>query len=978
MLRLSAALLIGLSAPLQAQAPPRVQPGGVATMVVSVPGRTDSVRWTLRPAPGVRPYTALSGAARSEPGTDTHLPFTFGIPARARAGALRVGDLVLESAPDQREVRELLVDVLPRRAAGFRPHEEAITATAGASAEVAFRLRNDGNAVDTFHVRLTGPSGWPGTSAYLTLVVPPGQEDSAAFRPEVPRTAAGGEEHVLRLAMTGTGVRESRSVRLTVLAPEPPVGNLATIPGTIFVGSSSGESGGVPAAALTAAGVLRPGLRVDLALRHVDDLSPAHAFRSDLSGPRLRVGLQGDHWTASAGDVFTLSDLLVGPATHGRGLEAAIEPGKWRAELFLARPWSYSTDLGTGHIFRAAARRSTPYGTFGLRFGSLALDDDFLGASRQNGAAVTYGLRAGAHDVHAELGVLDVAGDATTRSGPAAQIRYALNQGPVSLGARLRRVPGTTARTASQGNETSLFGSYRLTEAVSLTGSAHAMDAPRLDGGPHGASRGGAVGLRVDLRRGLSARLTGRYRSTEQVGGSVAGTETRAVQLGANLPVGPAVLEAEADIGRNAGLVGHDFVTARVGARWQADRQWLWAGLSHHAGGVRGGQAGLDVAGATRIGAAEIQGGLSARLNGAERLRSTSFWSGAAVPVAHATALSLGVDFRGYAPSPWRFSLGIRRTFGMPLPVPRRPVAHGVIFEDLDGDGARGPDEPPLPNIGVSLGVVRTTTDDRGRFRFYEGRLDRLRVDPSDLPLGVAVVPAAVRPGQKSDIAVVHTASLEVSSFLDRDDDGDRDAGEEGAVGAVVSVVESDGTRRDGVADAAGLVRFSGLRPGHYTVLGQRLDGRSRVTVERTIVLSPGTSERIQLPLPRRTREIRMPGGGPLEDAPPPSSSGAPPAFPGAVSIEPPGAPAPPPQGATPAALPADLPAAAEQRTSRQAAPETEPGGDTLSASPESGSDGSRRGVLLAALLFTPGLAALWLRFRLIKPVSVVEEQFRA
>ena len=871
--------------PVAAQQAPGVPPGGVAALVVTVETGPDTVAYRVSPMVGVRLFAPASGTLAAAPGDPGLLPLTFGLPAQAAAGPFTVATVSLEWPDGRSETRELAVEVLARRAASFWVGSESLTAAAGTSTQLPYGVRNLGNATDTFRIALAAPSSWTVAGGQATLVLGPGEQAAGAFGAAVPTTAGAGEEYLLRATLEATEIRETRTSRLFVVMPESRIGGLATVPGALFLGSTTSADRLLPDMALTAAGEVRPGLRLSLALRHSDEPSPPQAFAGALSGPRYRVGLTADTWSAQAGDLFTLSDLVSGPVAQGRGVEASFSPGAWRAEVFLARPSSYLGDVHDGHVARATVGVPTAYGTFGLRAASVARGADLGAAYRQRGGALTYGLRTGGHELQAEAGFLSVAADSVEgpagragATGAAAEVRYAFTTDRLSLGARLRRVPGTTAGTASHGDETFAHGSYGLTETVRLTGSAYATDAERVDGRPYGRSEGGGLGLRWGLPGGLSASVMGAYRASALVGAGAGGSETRLVRLSGDLPVGPVMVEADADVG----LTGNDFGsrrygTARVGARWSRQGQWGWLGLSHNDFGFGSARTGLDASGSVRFRGAEVQGGLNTPLTGAERLRSASFWSSVEVPVLATTSLSLGAEYRGLRPSPWRLSLGVRQTFGMPVPLPRAPVVRGVIFEDIDGDGARGTGEPGLPGIGVSFGSLMTTTDEHGRFRFYDDGGGPLRVDPSDLPLGVSVGDGAeleggVVPGTggvagrgRAEIAVVRTASLELRVFLDRDGDGTEDPGEEAAVGSLVSLVDAAGTTRDALTDAAGRVGFSGLRPGGYRVRIIRTNARGGQTLDIDLVLTPGANERRTVAAPFRSLEIRMPDGARLD-----------------------------------------------------------------------------------------------------------------
>jgi len=52
-----------------------------------------------------------------------------------------------------------------------------------------------------------------------------------------------------------------------------------------------------------------------------------------------------------------------------------------------------------------------------------------------------------------------------------------------------------------------------------------------------------------------------------------------------------------------------------------------------------------------------------------------------------------------------------------PTPASADPLACGLVFDDRDGDGRRGPDEPALPGVGVSNGRDVVVTDEAGRYQ---------------------------------------------------------------------------------------------------------------------------------------------------------------------------------------------------------------------------------------------------------------------
>jgi hypothetical protein len=880
-----------LAAPAVAQEPGDVQPGGVATMVVTVEPGWDSLFFTLTPAEGVRVFSASSGRVATAPGRVTRLPFTFGVPADAGAGRLVVARLTLDGADGHRQERELAVRVVTRRGARFQAADDIVTTAPGAMAEVGYRIRNDGNAADTFHVRLTAPSTWVVPTPVATLVLPAGEEAVGSFRIQVPTAASLGEEHVVRLVAEGADVREVRSARVLIVGDDSRIGNLATVPGSIFLGSAFDEAGATSAVAFHARGEVRPGTRLTLDLRHLEASTSAPALRSAMAGPRMRLALDGSGWSARGGDIISLPGLVQGPSIQGRGVEGTYGLGSWTGEAFVARPWSYMGVSEAGHIVRAGARYRTGMGDFGLRAASVQRDGGLFGGYEQAGAALTYSFRGAGHNVEAEAGAMRVADDGGSVTGMATQLRYALNRGPVSLSARLRTVPGTTSRTASHGNEAFVAGDIILARAVTLTGSAYSTDAPRVDGSPHPESRGATGGFRFRLPAGINSRLMATYRSNEMAGSTTLATSTRALAVGADVPVAGIVLQSDVQLGRTRlGPEDRPYRNARVGARWSQAGQWAWLGVNHYDYGVGGPQTRMELTGATRLGPAELQGGLSARIDDATELTRASVWSGLTVPVIDRTSVSLGVEYRGYMQtSPWRLSMGVGRSMGVPIPVGRVPVVQGVIFEDLDGDGARGAGEPGVPGVVVTLGGLRTRTDADGRFRFYDTSGGPLRVDATSLPRGVTVAPGVELPTRGvATIPVARTASLELRVFLDR---GDGMVGEGAgfATGAIATLRDATGTERDAAVDAAGRARFGGVVPGTYVLTIRRPNGRGNgAAFEAEVVLEPGARESMVIGIPYRSLPIRLPNGEQLG----PTTAPAVPAPPAEPAVEPTAEPA--------------------------------------------------------------------------------------
>ncbi|HSH46193.1 MAG TPA: hypothetical protein VK966_10070, partial [Longimicrobiales bacterium] len=310
--------------PAPAGQPPMVAAGGVATLAVRKELVSDSLAFQVAPGPDARLFSAPRGWIRGDEGVG-RLVVTLGVPATAIAGPVVLGTVTFGDG----DVQTLEARVQTRRSAELLLDGDALTVPAGHGVAIGYRVRNLGNAPDTFSVALSAPSSWSADQR-TTLIVPAGADSAGTFRFRLPRNARRGTEHQLRLTLVGTDIQSARSTRVIVVAEESRIGNLVTVPGSVFLGTSTGGSGtdgATPGVALTAGGEIRPGTTVRLAARHLETLTPAPAFRGMLAGPRLQLSIDAPDWNATLGDLYPSSELVPGHLTHGRGAEGAFRSG---------------------------------------------------------------------------------------------------------------------------------------------------------------------------------------------------------------------------------------------------------------------------------------------------------------------------------------------------------------------------------------------------------------------------------------------------------------------------------------------------------------------------------------------------------------------------------------------------------------------------------------------------------------------------
>ena len=183
----------------------------------------------------------------------------------------------------------------------------------------------------------------------------------------------------------------------------------------------------------------------------------------------------------------------------------------------------------------------------------------------------------------------------------------------------------------------------------------------------------------------------------------------------------------------------------------------------------------------------------------------------------------------------------------------------GEVFEDLDGDAVRDPDEPVISGVVMTLDDTRTTrTDKRGRYRFggvpagshtlVADRGTWAAVNGANRTvqlnaLGRAVENIALRPG----------GHIEGRLFVDDDDDRKYDPSEYGYSVPQVELLDDEGTIVDTVACDSGLFRFRGVRAGTWTIRLDLADLPPGVVplspLEQTLTLAAGTTTTAEFPL---------------------------------------------------------------------------------------------------------------------------------
>jgi len=165
----------------------------------------------------------------------------------------------------------------------------------------------------------------------------------------------------------------------------------------------------------------------------------------------------------------------------------------------------------------------------------------------------------------------------------------------------------------------------------------------------------------------------------------------------------------------------------------------------------------------------------------------------------------------GYAPAA---SQALTLTNGGALAVALRPLGRlsGVIYDDWDGDGRRGADEPPVTMpITVTVAGVGSQRTVLGSFRFWDVASGSYTITPWWL----AVNPATANPATSGAVRLPAVPAGEVrgTAWLDTNADGIRQPWETPLAGVTVTVAG-----QTAITDAKGRYTLYSVAPGTHTL----------------------------------------------------------------------------------------------------------------------------------------------------------------
>jgi len=841
-------------------------PVGVPTRAAEAAIAGQGVIYRVTVNEGFRLVSASRGRLELRESDVRRLPITLSVGPEVPAGP-RAAALVEFQAPDRADTVEMTLQIRPL--ADFRltlaaPHGSA---TPGARLRLAYEVVNRGNVADTISLRLDSRIGQMRGAASNLPLAPfetlrgELEVDVALSIPPLPTLVV--------VQAVGRHDTAFATLDVPVNQAEGVLASFAMLPTHVFLGSSSraDASGDLSSAyGIEAEGELRPGLRLRIESHGASGDGGNFAFRGLHLGPGFRARLDARTLSVTAGEVASRVAPFAGHRLYGRGGAVEIGTETVRVNAHAAVPASAAGATG-GHQLVAGLDVRTPAIVAGLR-----------GVSERRGEdarPVDHTLRAGylrlesatpsRHGFHLETGWLRLESTNTDDrvDGLALAGRYAYRDALTSVDIGLRRQPRLAGSQASP-DELRLSGVTEAPGSFGLTGQLY-----RLDGfaeSAAGATRidGAEFGLFVP-RGSDRVQLVGRIRSVH----GAESVEERSVEGQIDAGLGPGSFDGRLELGRvdAASSPERTLLRARLGYSVRGDGGWGRIGLVHQRDAGSDGGVSVDLTGAWRLTPAlEIHGSYGGTAGRPGPGDATLAQIGAQIDLRPDLALLAGLekvraDGDGSAV---RMSVGVRKGLAVPVPFPRRRAVQGTVFEDVDGDGRRGPGEPYLDGVRVTMGALGVSTR-RGYFAFpAEVGREPLVIESASLGPGfLPPPPIAAFGADRFEIAVHRAAGLRIEAFLDHDGDGRRDPTEMPLKGIEIEVSSGGGAGWRMRTKADGTVEIGAVRPGGYVVRVNptTLPRRASAPGLASTTLKPGHTNTVVLAVP--ARPVVLLGGDP-------------------------------------------------------------------------------------------------------------------
>ena len=849
------------------------EPGDIVTAPVPVPEdileRTgSSVSFAIEVPAGVALVSPRAGTFTWEAGDPLFLPVTVRVPESVRAGPLHGLNVTFAAAG--LESRTVPVPVIVRSAhqlsVDLVPVDDVVER--GNTATFRYVVSNLGNSADS--VGLHVMAGGPGTASGLPASVwlEPFEVREGQFSVAVPENAVIGKAEYVRLTAAGSRSQSADHATYTVAAERGLFPDLVQIPTTIFLGSTVSTNGTLtetqPVLSINGGGQVGHNTDVLFSYRLHPEGSIGYAFRGLFAAPGLYVAVRRPSWEAAAGDLNPRLSPVLGYSHQSRGITGTWRAGRASLNVIGGRPQAPDGGVSPGHVAAVELGYRVGFTRTALLLSSTERESPGVAESSVRSALVRVDGSVADHTFGLDAGPMRIEDRRTgeVEQGPSMGARYAYRNRARTLDLRALVLPKLAADPRLPASQLRASGTLPLSNTLLARASAFNEEAARTSYLEGSRVVGGEAGLRLGLS-GWSAGLAvvGREVTGRTEGGR------RNLRLDGSTRIGELGLDGTIAFGESRlEGVSEFFQRYRVGASWRGSRASFNLNFTYSDDLLQPASFLVDASGTyqatSRI---EIFGVVTSfydRILDGVPLRTVTddltARLGTAVQVGGSLKVYAGIERlqngRGLD-GEWRFSAGIQQGMALPLPVRRPAVVSGLIYEDVDGNGQRGPEDILLDGATLRMGFERAVSRPGGRFDFRSADPGTVTVDSRSLGSDYLPMPDMPVPDDRyMEIAVTRSADLRVSAFLDSNVNGVWDAGELAADGLEIVVSREQDEAWELETGADGSVSLGAVRPGSFviSVVGESLPRRALMPELKTVAIRGGEDADVRIAIPMR------------------------------------------------------------------------------------------------------------------------------
>jgi hypothetical protein len=876
----------------------RATPRSFQIIEVTIPpaiASTQSIPYTVEPSGSTPVVSRRSGTIEpAKPGAPVgprSLLVTFSIPKHAPAGMVEVARV--RFFPPGGTPIEVPVNVLvdASEAIQLTVGEALHGVHAGERFLLTYRVTNLGNTPETVEVKAVLPAGWTlyATGAATRLGINGMIEQQMTIG--VPLNAGTGASNLRLVAYANGAPVSTAEASVDVVDSKD---NLANGPVVSTAMSFGWDPNGTMASGISVgvAGHLTDSISIQARFSSTPRvagssgyaLSQAGFYQTppmlQLTAPRLRLGL------GLTGEQFS---QLTGYSVNGNGISADVTRGKWQASMLVANP-GYGQLPDSGILAGGRVEMNAGAVTYSGSATHLVDNQGSLHRSLDAlsvGATLPQFLNGTAAAELAERWTAEGVAPGWTTS-------YARNTAGDNLSLRLLHAPGGTSAFAQAADQILASGGRSITHHLSVSGSYTMSQDDAGAGFGELTSHSWSAGPQLQVSRALGFSVSARQTAFAATGtnGSFSNGET-GTDIGASFRTGAMYVTSFGSL-----VQASNATSMPDGGRLVQDglRQTLNA-----TAGVGGNHGTLELntqlsRNNASLGQIPEQLDVTLRadrvpLIAAQHMRvflSTSvrrsYTPGFITPRTYETAaidaelpmgLSIGVSAQrnpfllaGTTSGGWLYGLRVGR--GTALPRVSSSETRGIVYKDLNDNGALDPGEPGVSGVVVRRGNESAITEADGSYRFLGMTRDSVTLDPSSLKVGM--IAGSVRQhANRREIAVVAVSPVEIE--LDRSG-SDLVQADTSAL-ADIAVLARDDSGRVWVSrrSSAAVAVFDALPPGHYTVQIDLGDSQEKLETRAALpvftVNGTTAAKRVKVALfarPVKVKNLDQPNAPPAPD----------------------------------------------------------------------------------------------------------------